>query len=189
MPAAAALPLAPAFPLQNVCARCRVILNIPAAGRYKCPRCGAVLSVEPAGRVRFFALKKACPVTLTLPCLPEVAAGAAELAGKCAASLGFNGNVAGTISAAVATACKNVIERAYENDANSVFHMLIMASGATLTVKISDYGKAFDFGPGGSIHADNRFASVVQAMDTVEHRPNPKGGNLLTLIKLLQHVE
>jgi hypothetical protein len=53
-------------------------------------------------------------------------------------------------------------------------------------VKIADYGKPFDFGPGGSIHADSRFASVVQSMDTVEHRPNPRGGNLLTLIKVLQ---
>jgi len=188
-PAGAPAPPASAFPTQSACARCRVVLNIPAAGRYRCPRCSAVLSVEPTGRVRFFALKKACPVSITLPCMLEVAAGAAELAGKCAAGFGFNGNSAGTISQAVATACKNVIERAYDNDANSVFHMLISASGSALTVKISDYGKPFDFGPGGTIHSDSRFASVVQAMDTVEHRPNPRGGNLLTLIKILQPGE
>jgi len=188
-PAAPAAPPAAAFPIQSNCARCRVVLSIPAIGHYKCPRCGAVLSVEPTGRVRFFALKKACPVSMTLPCKPEVAAGAAELAAKYASGLGFNGNSAGTISQAVAAACKNVIERAYDSDVNSVFHMLISASGSALTVKISDYGKPFDFGPGGTIHSDSRFASVVAAMDTVEHRRNPRGGNLLTLIKVLRPVE
>ena len=174
------------FPLQSSCARCRVTLDVPAAGRYKCPRCGVVLSVEPTGRVRFFALKKARPVAITLPCKPEVAAGVAEFAGRCAASLGFNGNSADGISQAVASACTNVIERAYDGDADSLIHVLISASGSALTVKISDYGKPLDFGPGGSIHSDSRFAAVVKAMDTVEHRPNPTGGNVLTLIKILQ---
>jgi len=180
-------PAAPvAFPMQHACARCRVTLDIPAAGRFKCPRCSAVLAVEPTGRVRFFALKKSRPITVTVPCSMQVAASVAELAGKCAANLGFNGNSAGVVSQAVTEACKNVIERAYDNDANNVFHMLIAAGQGALTVKIADYGKPFDFGPGGTIHSDSRFASVVKSMDTVEHRPNPRGGNLLTMIKVLQ---
>ena len=63
--------------------------------------------------------------------------------------------------------------------------MLIVRNGSSLTIKIADYGKPFDFGPGG-IQSDNRFADVISSMDTVEHRPNPRGGNLLTLIKVLQ---
>jgi anti-sigma regulatory factor (Ser/Thr protein kinase) len=175
-----------AFPIQTACARCRVSLDVPAAGKFKCPRCGAVLAVEPTGRVRFFASKKGRPISVSLPCNPDVAEGVAELAGKCAASAGFNGNSAEVISNAVSTACRNVIERAYDNDSNNVFHMLIVPNGSSLTIKIADYGKPFDFGPGGSIHADSRFSAVVSAMDTVEHRPNPKGGNLLTLIKVRQ---
>lgn len=175
-----------AFPLQTPCARCRVTLDIPASGKFKCPRCGAVLAVEPAGRVRFFASKKGRPISVSLPCNPKVAQGVAELAGKCAESLGFNGNSAEVISNAVVTACKNVIERAYDSDANNVFHLLIVPNGSSLTIKIADYGKPFDFGPSGTIHSDSRFAAVINSMDTVEHRPNPRGGNLLTLIKVLQ---
>lgn len=178
----------PAFPLQHVCARCRVTLDVPATGRYKCPRCNAVLAVEPTGRVRFFALKKSRPIAVSVPCNMQIATGVAELAGKCAADLGFNGKSSQIVSQAVITACQNVIERAYDNDANNVFHMLISASAGALTIKIADYGKTFDFGPGGTIHSDSRFAAVIGSMDTVEHRPNPRGGNLLTFIKVLQQA-
>jgi anti-sigma B factor antagonist len=185
---AAAAPAVPAlnvFPVQTSCARCRVTLDIPAVGKFKCPRCSAVLAVEPTGRVRFFASKKGKPISVSLPCNQKMADGVAELAGKCAESLGFNGNSAEVISTAVSSACKNVIERAYDNDANSVFHLLIVPNGTALTIKIADYGKPFDFGSAGTIQGDSRFSAVVNAMDTVEHRPNPKGGNLLTLIKVL----
>ena len=173
------------FPVQTACARCRVTLDIPAVGKFKCPRCSAVLAVEPTGRVRFFASKKGKPISVSLPCNQKMADGVAELAGKCAESLGFNGNSAEVISGAVSSACKNVIERAYDNDANSVFHLLIVPNGTALTIKIADYGKPFDFGSAGTIQGDSRFSAVVSAMDTVEHRPNPKGGNLLTMIKVL----
>ncbi|MCY3020169.1 MAG: anti-sigma factor antagonist [Planctomycetota bacterium] len=190
MPVAAPAPMPVAvpavFPVQSACARCRVTLEVPAAGKFKCPRCSAVLAVEATGRVRFFASKKARPISISLPCNLQVASGAAVLAAKCAESLGFNGNSADVISKAVTAACKNVIERAYDNDANSIFHMLIVASSSALTIKIADYGKPFDFGPSGTIQGDSRFAAVVSSMDTVEHRPNPRGGNLLTLIKVMQ---
>lgn len=185
-PAPVAAPAPVAFPMQHTCARCRVTLDIPATGRYKCPRCNSVLAVEPTGRVRFFALKKTRPIAVSVPCNPQIAASVAELAGKCASNLGFNGNSATVVSQAVNAACKNIIERAYDNDANNAFHLLISASSGALTIKIADYGKLFDFGPGGTIHSDSRFAAVVKSMDTVEHRANPRGGNLLTLIKVLQ---
>ncbi len=177
---------AASFPVQTPCARCRVTLDVPAVGKFKCPRCGAILAVEPTGRVRFFASKKGRPISISLPCNPDMARNVADLAGKCAETLGFNGNSAEVISNAVVAACKNVIERAYENDTNNVFHMLIVPNGSALTIKIADYGKPFDFGPNGTIQGDSRFTPVVTSMDTVEHRPNPRGGNLLTLIKVLQ---
>jgi anti-sigma regulatory factor (Ser/Thr protein kinase) len=185
--AAAPAPVAaPAvFPTQAACARCRVTLDVPAAGKFKCPRCNTVLAVEPTGRVRFFASKKARPVSISLPSNISVAAGAADLAARYAEGLGFNGNSAEVISRAVTAACKNVIELAYDNDANNVFHVLITAAGEALTIRIADYGKSFDFGPSGSIQGDARFADITGSMDTVECRPNPRGGNLLTMIKVL----
>jgi len=173
------------FPVQTPCARCRVTLEIPAAGKFKCPRCSAVLAVEPTGRVRFFASKKSKPISISVPSNPAFANNVAEMAGKCAESLGFNGNSAEVISTAVSAACQNVIEKAYDNDANNIMHVLLVPNGSSLTIKIADYGRPFEFA-GGSIHADKSFSPVVVNMDTVEHRPNPRGGNLLTLIKVLQ---
>ena len=184
--AAPAAPVSSAFPVTASCAGCRVTLEIPATGKFKCPRCSAVLSVEANGHVRFFASKKARPISVSLPCKPDLANSVAELAGKCAESVGFNGNSAEVISQAVSTACQNVIERAYNSDTNKILHLMIQPNGTALTIKIADYGKALDFGPGGNISGDSRFASVLEAMDTVEHRANPRGGNLLTLIKVLK---
>ena len=178
--------LAPVFPMNVPCARCRVTLEITAAGKYKCPRCGAILVAEPAGRVRFFASKRGCPVEMSIPADPALAAGAGEMAGAVARSLGVNGATATSISEAVREACRNVIERAYGENRNAVFHLLIAPSRDMLTIKISDFGKTLDFGQGGSIYGDAGFASVVKTMDTVEHRTNPKGGNLLTLIKVIK---
>jgi anti-anti-sigma factor len=185
-PAPVAASATAAFPTQAPCARCRVTLDIPGVGKYKCPRCQAVLAVEPTGRVRFFASKKGKPISISLPSNPAVAASVAEMAGKCAEALGFNGNSAEVISTAVNSACLNVIERAYDNDTNNTFHMLIVPNGSSLTIKIADYGKPFDFGPSGTIQGDTKFSGVIDTMDTVEHRPNPRGGNLLTMIKVLQ---
>ncbi len=181
-----ARPVAPpvSFPLQVACARCRVTLDVPSSGKFKCPRCGAVLAVEPSGRVRFFASKKGRPISVSVPADPKVADGVATLAGRCAESLGFDEQAAETISNAVNSACRNVIELAYNNDAANTVHLLLVPDTASLTIKIADYGKTFEFGQGGNINGDERFADVVGAMDTVEHRANPRGGNLLTLIKV-----
>jgi anti-anti-sigma factor len=191
MPTAPVAPLQPvatvaALPLQVPCARCRVTLDVPTAGKFKCPRCSAILAVEPTGRVRFFSSKRGKPLSINVPCQVEMVKNVANMVGHCATIAGFNGSSAEVISAAVTAACTNVVERAYENDPNHSFHMLVMAGDSALTVKIADYGKPFDFGPNGSIHADSRFAAVIKSMDTVEHRPNPRGGNLITMIKVLR---
>ena len=174
------------FPMQTPCARCRVTLDIPSAGKYKCPRCNSVLSVEGNGRTRFFASKKARPITLSVPANAKLLECPAQVAAICAESLGFKSDVIALISKAVAVACQNVIDRAYEKDAGNAFHIQILSDPAALTVKIADYGKPFDFGAGGTITSDSGFATVVKNMDTVEHRVNPRGGNMVTLIKTLQ---
>ncbi|MCX7806383.1 MAG: anti-sigma factor antagonist, partial [Planctomycetota bacterium] len=109
-PAPAAAPPAPAtFPMHAPCARCRVLLEIPACGKYRCPRCGAILAVEPSGRVRFFASKRGCPLEMSIPSDPALAPSIGEMAGAVARSLGVNGATASAISDAVREACLNVI--------------------------------------------------------------------------------
>jgi anti-sigma B factor antagonist len=172
------------FPMQTPCAGCRVTLDIPAVGKFKCPRCNAVLAVEPTGRVRFFASKKARPASVSIPSNPKLAESAAKFVAQCAESNGFNGATLGQIEKAVGTVCKNLIERAYDNNANNLIHVLVQPDASSITVKIADYGKALDFASG-TIHGEPGFAPVVQSMDTVEHRINAKGGNTITLIKVL----
>jgi anti-anti-sigma factor len=181
--AKAAAPASDAFPVATACARCRVTLDVPAAGKYKCPRCGAVLAAEPTGRVRFFASKKGRPIELSVPCNKDFLGGVLEMTKKTAEVLGFDGS---SVSAAVETVCEQVIDQAYGGDSTFSFHMAIVPNGNTLTIKIADHGKPFDFGSAGSIQGDKRFTSVIDNMDTVEHRVNPKGGNYLTLVKVQQ---
>jgi len=185
-PAPAPAPAAPAaasFPIQAACARCRVTLEIAAVGKFKCPRCGAVLAVEPTGRVRFFASKKGRPIEISIPCNKDLVTGIGDLAARAAESIGFNGTTTGEISTAVSEACTQIMDLAYAGDPASIVHLLILADGNALTVKIADHGKALEF-TGGTIHGDNRFSNVIGNMDTVEHRPSPRGGNILTLIKI-----
>ena len=178
-----------AFPMQTPCARCRVTLDVPAPGKFKCPRCNSVLSVEPNGRTRFFSSKKARPVTLSIPANSKLSECASQAAATCAESLGFNAEAIEAVSGAVHAACQNVIDRAYDKDAGNAFHVQIVSDAAALTVKIADYGKPFDFGAGGSISTDAGFASVVSGMDTVEHRINPRGGNMVTMIKTMSEAD
>ena len=172
------------FPMQTPCARCRVTLDVPSAGKYKCPRCGAVLAVEPTGRTRFFASKRARPVSMSVPATQQLSECVAQAAAKCAEALGFKTESIAALTAGISGACKNVIERAYDTDGGNTYHVLILPEQSAMTVKIADYGKPFDFGAGGSIGSDAGFAPVVKLMDTVEHRVNARGGNMVTLIKL-----
>lgn len=186
VPLPSPLPVAPppvSFPMQTPCARCRVTLDVPAHGKYKCPRCGAVLAVEPTGRTRFFASKRVRPITLSIPASMKLAECASDAAKKSAESTGFKSEAAAALSNAVTAACQNVVERAYENDSGNTFHVMIVADSLAVTVKITDYGKPFDFGAGGTIATDSGFAEVLKSVDTVEHRINARGGNMLTLIK------
>jgi anti-sigma B factor antagonist len=171
------------FPLQVMCARCRVTLDIPAAGKYKCPRCGTLLAAEESSRVRFFVSKKGQPLSITLPCQTQTAAHVAELAGQCAADAGAGAEAARAVADAVGAACKNIIERAYHGDPVSSFHVLIAANGSALMIKLADHGKPFDFGPGGSIQSDGAFAPAIDNMDLVEYQLHPRGGNVVTMIK------
>jgi len=178
-----ALPAA-VFPMQTNCARCRVTLDIPQVGKYKCPRCSAVLAVEPTSRVRFFASKKGQPIEVNVPSRKELVPSVSILVGTAARALGFDERASANISTAIQAACDNLIDLAYSGDPSNVVHMLVVPNGSTLTIKIADHGKFLDFGPGGTIHSDQRFRSVIGSMDTVEHRTNPRGGNIITLIKV-----
>jgi phage FluMu protein Com len=172
------------FPLAVSCPRCRLSLKLPEAGRYKCPRCTSVAMVESSGEMKFFASRRAKPIEISLPAIPQLADAIGDLVTSAAVQVGFAGPSADNTARAVVTACRSVAEHACGNDPNSVFHLIIIPNGRQLTVKISDFGTPLSFPPQGPA-ADARFGSVAKVM-SVEHTPNPVGGNLFTLTKTVE---
>ncbi len=177
-------PAAGVFPLTVACPRCQLGLKLRSAGRFKCPKCTSVVVTEESGEMKFFASRRAKPIEVSLPAVPEFAAAVTSLVDGAARQVGFADGVASELADAVANACKSVAEHACGNDPNAVFHMLIVPNGKQLTVKISDYGTALDFPPQGAA-GDARFASVAEVL-SVEHAQNPAGGNLFTLTKSVE---
>ena len=55
--------------------------------------------------------------------------------------------------------------------------VLLLAAESELELRIADSGKSI------SDNGQTHFSLARQVMDRFEHRPHPKGGNLLTLAK------
>jgi len=186
-PEAAAVPAAPPagiFPLTVACPRCQLGLKLSGPGRFKCPKCTSIAIAEEDGEMKFFASRRAKPIEVSLPAVPELASGVTSLVDGAARQAGFAEEEAGKLASAVAEACRSVAEHACGNDPNSVFHMLIVPNGKQLTVKISDFGTPLEFSPQGP-SSDARFGPVSAVLD-VEHAQNPAGGNLFTLTKSVE---
>lgn len=179
---APAAPAMPSFPLAVDCARCRAAVEVSGPGKFRCPRCESVLTVGDDGRVRFFAPKKARPVQVSIPARPELVEALKPLVEGAARQIGLDDEAADQVGAAVVTASKGVASLAYEGDPLGALHIILAPDANSLTVMISDFGKTISLGPGGPAE-DARFAGVASRMDSVNIRPNPKGGNLLTLTK------
>mgnify|MGYP001574229868 FL=1 len=54
---------------------------------------------------------------------------------------------------------------------------MIVATESELNLKFSDYGKA--------LSPDSLFVESRRSMDVFDHKPHPKGGNVVTLSKKL----
>ncbi len=180
-PAAAAPARAAGYPTAVECFRCRLTLDVSAAGKYRCPRCSSVLVAEPSGKVKFFAPKESRPVSVTLPARPELVEGLGKLALGVARQAGFNGTEADQIAGAIVAASSGVMEIAYGGDATGLIHLLMACDGSSLTVRISDFGEPIP--ANGGVPTDGRFAAATEVMDSVEIKRNPKRGNLITLTK------
>jgi len=162
--------------------RCRLALDVSGPGKFRCPRCETILVAEAGGKVRFFAPKKARPVSVALPARPEIVAGLASLVEGVAKEAGFTDEAASAIGRAVVATSTGVAELAYGGDSSGALHVLVVPDGKAVTIRISDYGKRIAAGPGGA-PKDARFAEVMKLMDSVRLAPNPKGGNLVTMTK------
>ena len=169
------------YPTVVECFRCRLTLDVSAAGKYRCPRCSSVLVAEPSGKVKFFAPKESRPVSVTLPARPELVEGLGRLAVGVARQAGFNGTEADQVADAIVAASSGVMEIAYGGDATGLIHLLMAFDGGSLTVRISDFGEPIP--AKGGVPTDECFAAATEVMDSVEVKRIPKRGNLITLTR------
>lgn len=172
------------YPTTIECVRCRLTLEVGSPGKYKCPRCESVLVAEAGGRPRFFAPKKARPVSVSLPAKQHFLDGLGPLVETAAREAGFNGASVGMISSTIVSVTKSVAQAAYGGDTSSGIHLILVPDDVGLTVRISDYGKPIPVGPGGRPQGAG-FDQATQVMDSLHLRPNPNGGNLITMVKRL----
>ena len=110
------------------------------------------------------------------PVLKETARGACIKAG-------FADEDTSRVVDAVDEAVERVIDIAYGDSDTSSFHVLVASGDNTVVVKLSDYGTSFEFSAGGTIDADPRFEKVTKGFNKVTHSVNPRGGNLLTMVR------
>ncbi len=169
------------YPAVAECLRCGLTLDVGEAGKYQCPRCMSVIVAEPGGKVRFFAPKESRPVSVTLPAEPDLMGGVGTLAEGVALRSGFSAPAAGLVGQAITAAARAILEGAYAGDTTGLIHLIMVPNGNSLTIRISDYGNAIP--AEGGVPTAASFAPVTQIMDSVVLKPNPKKGNLLTLVK------
>ena len=171
------------YPAAVECTRCHLTLDIPAAGKCKCPRCETVLHADPSGRIQFLAPKKLMPVSISLPAASSLIDEVRGLIEGLAKEMGFARAAAGELGAAVVTASKSVAQLAYgSSNASSSLHVMVIPNANAITVRISDYGQAIAADADGAPE-DPSFEPVARAVDSMMLKPNPWGGNLLTITK------
>jgi anti-sigma B factor antagonist len=170
------------YPAAVECTRCHLTLDIPAPGKCRCPRCETVLHADPSGRIQFLAPKKLMPVSISLPATSKLIDEVRGLIEGLAKEMGFARAAAGELGAAVVTASKSIAQLAYGNDAASSLHVVVIPNANAITVRISDYGQAIPADADGAPE-DPRFEPVARAVDSMMLKPNPRGGNLLTMTK------
>ncbi len=165
------------------CQSCHATLTVPEAGTFKCPRCSAIFSFS-AGKTNFLPRRKMAPLQLTLSSTPECTEALCFLVGLMCNKIGMNPDAAQQVPGAVREAVTTVIDRAYGNNDQCTYQVLVVTGENEISIKIADYGRKID--PNG---VDTGGASIFgytrQVMDVFDLRSHPKGGNILTIGKRL----
>ena len=126
-------------------------------------------------------------------CLSEVS----SLIHKAAESAGLDEQSTYQVETAVDEACSNVIEHAYEGDESGEIQIECYCIPGELKVVIKDQGKAFDpeliKAPSLDSNLEDRsdhglgLFFMRRWMDSVHFEFSKEGGNILTMVKLMEH--
>lgn len=182
-PLTAAVPAATG-PQEIECQSCHSTLIVPEAGTFKCPRCSAIFSYT-GGKTNFLPRRKMAPLQLTLSSTPECTEALCFLVGLMCNKIGMNPTAVESVPGAVRESVATVIDRAYGNNDQCTYQVLVVTADNEISIKIADYGKRIDLtqpdSGGGQV-----FTYTKSVMDSFDLRSHPKGGNILTIAKRIQ---
>ncbi len=186
-PAPAAVATAPApvavGPSDVECQGCHSTLTVPEAGTFKCPRCSSIFSFA-GGKTNFLPRRKMAPLQLTLSSTPECTEALCYLVGLMCNKLGMSQDAVQNVPGAVREAVATVIERAYGNNDQCTYQVLVVMAETELSIKIADYGKKID--PNSTDNnGQSLFSYTKSVVDVFDLKSHPKGGNILTIAKRL----
>ncbi|MDP7035232.1 MAG: STAS domain-containing protein [Planctomycetota bacterium] len=157
------------------CKSCHVRLTLKKPGSYKCPRCGNFFKLAKDATVQFFHRSKSAPLQMRLACTDECLEGLGEFVAVLARRIGFDPSEVSSMKETLASIGREIIEKAYGNEPNQSYQVVISPSSTEIRIQFADHGQFLE--------GNQVFSSVGQAMDTFDHKRHPKGGNVVTLTK------
>ncbi len=158
------------------CSSCRQMLVVPEAGTFRCPRCAAMFTYLRDGKANFWPKRKPA-LTLTLSCVPECTEALCSLVQGLSRRGGATDQALKEIDRSIRETVGTIIETAYGKQEIATYQVMVVATETELNLKFSDYGKA--------LSAESLFGETRRSMDVFDHKPHPKGGNVVTLSKKL----
>lgn len=167
------------YPLSTACANCRVMLRIPIAGYYICPRCSTLLEAEGA-QVTFVNRRKNLPLQFTLSSDDTSARGLIYFVSLYAKEAGFEMRLVNRLQTALKEVLDTIIDNAYRGNRYSTFNVIVTAEPDRLVIRTGDAGRTQDAA------SPDFLPRARNLLSRVEHRPHPRGGNLLKLTLMKQ---
>lgn len=158
------------------CQFCRQTLTVDGPGAYKCPRCFAVFDYAGPGRVTFVPRRPVYPVQMTLNFTSECTEGLLNFVRV----LAMRGALPEASIAGLQNEVRNVVDtirrHSYGGNDDNVYHVLMVLNDSELELRFVDYGHQLN---------GELFSRTQRAVDRFEHRPHPRGGNIISMAKKL----
>ncbi|MFC1587351.1 anti-sigma factor antagonist [Planctomycetota bacterium] len=167
------------FPQIVECQFCQLAIRIDGTGKFTCPACYTTITAEEGGGMLFECRTSAVPIKLSLPYSKLGFRSAMEFVTIFANQHGFDQVDLDKVTNSVAEIL-DLIEKGDPDRKQALFNLLCTSDSKALRFRFTDSGKSFDI-------KDRSFlAKTPYLMDKIQYKPNPKGGNILQVTKLLR---